>query len=148
VEGNVGAGKSTLIASMKSENFACLVEPLDVWTSVGGMNMLDLQYSSPERWSFTLQSLIVASRWAQLRDVCGDRVIVDRVIVDRVIVDRVIVERSVATDRLFADEAFESGWMTSGEKSAYDMIANACESPSIRGYIWLSTDANDCMRRI
>ena len=62
VEGNIGAGKSTFLDHFaKVESVQVLPEPVAKWQDMGGQNLLELQYSDPERWSHLVQSYIQVS---------------------------------------------------------------------------------------
>lgn len=59
VEGNIGAGKSTLckyIASKYPNDITVLCEPIDKWQNCSGHNILDLFYKEPCKYSFLFQS--------------------------------------------------------------------------------------------
>jgi len=59
VEGNIGAGKSTFLEHFASVGgVQVLPEPVSKWQNVAGQNLLELQYSDPERWSHLVQSYI------------------------------------------------------------------------------------------
>ncbi len=57
VEGNIGAGKSTLVSYFKSvELFDVFLEPIDQWQNVQGKhNLLQLMYDNPISYGFTFQ---------------------------------------------------------------------------------------------
>ncbi len=57
VEGNIGAGKSTLVDYFKSvEFFDVFVEPIDQWQNVQGKyNLLQLMYDNPSSFGFAFQ---------------------------------------------------------------------------------------------
>lgn len=56
IEGNGGAGKSTLSHLIERELNALIInEPVDKWQQVGSAgNLLDLYYNHRERWGFTM----------------------------------------------------------------------------------------------
>ena len=62
LEGNIGAGKSTVLAALKEhllaneqfERYTILTEPVDEWRNVGGADLLKDYYQNPKRWSFLL----------------------------------------------------------------------------------------------
>jgi len=59
VEGNIGAGKSTFLEHFsKVTAVEVFPEPVAKWQNMGGQNLLELQYSDPERWSHLVQSYI------------------------------------------------------------------------------------------
>jgi thymidine kinase len=68
VEGNIASGKTTIIKYLDkcfgnkrlSSNKIVRVypEPVEKWCNLNGENLLDLLYSDPARWAFTLQSYV------------------------------------------------------------------------------------------
>ena len=61
IEGNIGAGKSTLahsfVAVLKEQGHRVvhLTEPVEEWRNYQGQNLLDIFYEDQRRWSFTFQ---------------------------------------------------------------------------------------------
>jgi len=66
LEGNIGAGKSTLIRLLKARGLQAVEEPVARWQSVndgeGGPNLLDKFYRDPTRWAFTFQTYAFLTR--------------------------------------------------------------------------------------
>ncbi|CAD8092437.1 unnamed protein product [Paramecium sonneborni] len=67
LEGNIGAGKSTLFEILKQEypQAIFLMEPLERWQNINGnseLNILEKYYSNVERWGFTFQIYAYQSR--------------------------------------------------------------------------------------
>jgi len=63
IEGNIGAGKSTLINYFKQfEEVQVHAEPLDKWQNVNGENLLAKLYEDPKRWTFQFQSYVQLTR--------------------------------------------------------------------------------------
>ena len=61
IEGNIASGKSTLIEYLKSklgDKIEFYLEPIDKWKDCKGVNLLELMYNDPKRYSFHLQSFI------------------------------------------------------------------------------------------
>lgn len=57
IEGNIGAGKSTLIDFLKKQSFIKThPEPVAKWQNVNGFNLLNLLYEDPKKYSFLFQS--------------------------------------------------------------------------------------------
>ena len=54
VEGNIGAGKSTVLSHIEEQGFKVFYENIDSWRP-----HLELFYAKPERWSFALQLAIL-----------------------------------------------------------------------------------------
>ena len=67
VEGNIGAGKSTFLEHFsKVTAVEVFPEPVAKWQNMGGQNLLELQYSDPERWSHLVQSYIQVKKTSLL----------------------------------------------------------------------------------
>ena len=59
IEGNVGAGKSTLMGYFhKYPDMALYTEPLPIWQNLSGTNFLELAYQDPSRWGMSFESLV------------------------------------------------------------------------------------------
>lgn len=59
IEGNLGAGKSSLLSLF---NFATIKEPVDEWQTMSGGDILKNFYENPKRWAFTFQLHALHSR--------------------------------------------------------------------------------------
>lgn len=62
IEGNIGAGKSTLATELCEElkrvtnkNVHLIKEPVEEWQNVGGENILKIFYEDMSRWGFTFE---------------------------------------------------------------------------------------------
>lgn len=71
IEGNIGAGKSTLINHLKTNHLNCnyIEEPLAIWSTIkndDGRNLLETYYSDRNRWSFTFQMCALLSRFKSI----------------------------------------------------------------------------------
>jgi deoxyadenosine/deoxycytidine kinase len=114
LDGNIGAGKSTLMLEARKAfpDIEIVVEPVGEWLSTrdeNGKNILELFYEDKKRWAYTFQNLTILSRLKQIRDTLATTT-------KRV----VIVERSVLTDRyVFAEMLRNDGLMDSLEYSLY-----------------------------
>ncbi|XP_042234925.1 deoxynucleoside kinase-like isoform X2 [Homarus americanus] len=63
IEGNIGSGKSTFLQYFSATpGVATHQEPIDLWTNLGGHNLLGKLYEDPERWSFLFQSYVQLTR--------------------------------------------------------------------------------------
>lgn len=59
VEGSIGCGKSTFLS--RCARYTCIeaiAEPVDKWTNVAGVNLLEKFYADPATWSIAFQSLV------------------------------------------------------------------------------------------
>jgi len=74
IEGNIGCGKSRLINYFqkkysdndiffngKNVKFLFISEPVDEWRNFDGLNLLNLMYQNPTKWSFSFYSLVFVS---------------------------------------------------------------------------------------
>jgi deoxycitidine kinase/deoxyguanosine kinase len=94
IEGNIGAGKSTLIETLKTKFTKTVVfvdEPVDEWSTVrdsSGVTILEKYYSDQKRYAFAFQMMAFITRVKRLREAIAKYP------------NAVIVtERSVFTDR-------------------------------------------------
>lgn len=81
VEGNVGSGKSTLLKHMQSRygNVEILLEPLEKWTNLNNINLLQLLYTNIEKWSYTFQNYALLTQLEHhLKDTNKDIKIMER----------------------------------------------------------------------
>ena len=63
IEGNIGAGKSTVLNILKQnlDIFKIIEEPVTKWTNIDGVNLLKNFYQEPKKWAFPLQVWISAT---------------------------------------------------------------------------------------
>lgn len=126
VEGGIGAGKSTLIATMEQrlraagiDNLVVVPEPLERWTDVDGTNLLELFYEDPQRWAYTFQVHAMSTRVTAVRQAI-DAFLERRASTDEVDELVVMCERSVFTDRfVFVETLVADGTMSEAERNAY-----------------------------
>lgn len=142
LEGNIGAGKSTLGRVIASSNaFDFIEEPTTVWREGFASNMLDLFYSDTRRWAFTFQICAFVTRAKTWREVLA--------MTDH---SRVVLERSVFCDRyVFAENCYRLGLMTPTEYQLYCglwdfLVTNYCVQPDL--ILYLRTPAEVCLQRI
>ncbi|CAH0564023.1 unnamed protein product [Brassicogethes aeneus] len=63
IEGNIGAGKSTLIKYFEGfEGIETNAEPIDWWRNLDGYNLLDLLYKDINEWCRVFQSYVFLTR--------------------------------------------------------------------------------------
>ena len=129
VEGNIGAGKSTLIKFI-GENFECNTsqEPVDSWLSLrdGDKSILDKFYEDQKRWSFAFQMNCFISRSNQVKALPKQ--------------GRNFIERSIYSDKIFASNCFANGMMDPIEMQIYSNWSNWLEyelCPKVDAIIYL-----------
>lgn len=142
LEGNIGAGKSTVGQALKASGlFDFIEEPVDEWKAGFGSNMLDVFYRDMKRWAFTFQIVTFVTRkktWSEILP-----------LTDR---DRVILERSIFTDRyVFAPLLHRRGAIDDNEWQVYCRlweftVAHSDVTPDC--ILYLRTPAQECLQRI
>jgi deoxyadenosine/deoxycytidine kinase len=142
LEGNIGAGKSTVGRVLRASGlFAFIEEPVDMWQTGFASNLLAAFYQDMERWSFTFQILAFITRAKTWQEILA-----------RTNHSRVVLERSIFTDRhVFATNMHNIGAMTETEWQVYcglwDFLAsNYCVEPD--AILYLRTPAEVCQQRI
>ena len=144
LDGNIGAGKSTLMARLQTEmpDIEFVLEPVAEWTTLKnaeGKSLLELFYEDKHRWAYTFQNCAILTRLRSLKKALAATT-------KKVI----ITERSVLTDRfVFAEMMKESGAMDPIEWQLYlnwyDTFAT--EIP-IHGILYLTTSVAVSAERI
>lgn len=70
VEGNTGAGKSTLARILSHTFDAYLIqEPFSTWTNVDGIDLFEIFQSDPQRWAYTFQSYAALTYLKELKKI-------------------------------------------------------------------------------
>lgn len=145
IEGNIGAGKSTMLKLLGSLLQATIIpEPTEQWQSVNGKeNLLELFYKDTKRWAYTFQSYAFLTRIHAILE-HQDRALSDNEVH--------ILERSVYCDRYcFAKNSFEGGNMTALEWHIYKewfcwLVENYAPTPS--GFVYLRTTPEVAYKRL
>ena len=142
LEGNIGAGKSTVGRELKaSGTFDFIEEPVDTWQSGFASNLLEAFYRDMNRWAFTFQTLAFLTRARTWRDSLA--------LTQH---SKVILERSLLTDRyVFATNAHHLGAMTDVEWQVYcalwDLVVTSYNvNPDC--ILYYRTPADVCLDRI
>ncbi|XP_070773466.1 deoxycytidine kinase 2-like isoform X2 [Enoplosus armatus] len=164
IEGNIAAGKSTLVRLLKgaADDWEVIPEPIGKWCNVqndspdiyqlsssqkSGGNLLQMLYDKPSRWSYTFQSYASLSRVrSQLQS--------PSVKLQQAENPVQFYERSVYSDRyVFASNLFESGNLTETEWSIYQdwhtWLLNQFEPDiALDAIIYLRAQPQCCMQRL
>ena len=109
IEGNIGAGKSTLVDILKNKyadrtDVMFLQEPVDVWTKISqdGKNVLELFYSDQKKYSFAFQVLAYTTRLHMIEKAVEEAT--------RTGIRVIVMERSLEADRnIFAKMLHDDG---------------------------------------
>ncbi|KAK4873585.1 hypothetical protein RN001_012945 [Aquatica leii] len=110
IEGNIGAGKSTLIKYFS--NFAGIEtypEPIEWWRNLDGHNLLDLLYSDSNKWYSTFQMYVQLTRLKVQTSIPKSSTTVQ------------MFERSVQNNRYcFVEQAYQTGVLHNADYTIID----------------------------
>jgi deoxyadenosine/deoxycytidine kinase len=133
VEGNIGSGKTTLLRALETKGHKVFYENIDLW-----MPALELFYTDPSRWSFTLQVAI-------LKDMHRQREEALKLGEDGTSV--VFFERSPQSSMVFTIMSYARDYLNDVEMGVYKILFDALSwVPDVT--VLLETPVGVCMRRI
>ena len=91
IEGNIGAGKTTLMNQLEKllPDAVYLYEPVNQWKNKGGDDLLKAFYECPKRWCYTFELESMVSKVRRLSDALKS---------DKEVI---IMERSIYSDLAF-----------------------------------------------
>jgi len=152
LEGNIGAGKSTILAALESiiqkddmspVKWVFLKEPVDLWDQVcdkEGRTMLSKFYSDPAKYSFAFQIMAFSTRLKMLRDIVRENPDLTGI----------ICERSLEADRnIFASMLHADGLMEDVEYQIYQQYIQGYDAIfDLDGIIYIDSDARTCFERV
>ena len=98
IDGNIGAGKSSVLTELKRRGYHVYQENLSSW----GWCLTEY-YKNPHRWSFTLQMAVLQSMAEQYTSIVNGNVPI------------VFIERSPEAGLLFTRNSFRNGTLTINE---------------------------------
>jgi deoxyadenosine/deoxycytidine kinase len=156
VEGDIGAGKSTLIEKLKKDHpdWHFVDEPVGTWQSLkteDGKNLLELFYNDKERYSYTFQNCALLSRALNIKkeiDSWKQRCLLNP---EEALSNVFVTERCLETDYyVFAKMLYDDGCMNLVEWDLYKMWYNYVKEQSypLTGIIYVSTPPEICQERI
>jgi deoxyadenosine/deoxycytidine kinase len=156
VEGDIGAGKTTLIDKLKQQNpeWHFIKEPVETWQSLkteDGRNLLELFYTDKERYSYTFQNCALLSRALNIKrtiDEWKKRCMMNP---EEGQFNVFVTERCLETDYyVFAQMLRDDGLMNLVEWDLYKMWYNYIKEQSypLSGIVYVSTPPAICHERI
>lgn len=150
-EGNIGSGKSSLIAAFKNYytdkqnckglNICFLQEPIDIWNTIkdkNGKTMIECYYADQQQYAFAFQMMAYISRLITLKTELLKNY------------DIIFTERCLFTDRnVFAKMLYDDGKINNIEYQIYNKWFHEFikDCPAIE-YIYLKTDPKTAFYRI
>jgi deoxyadenosine/deoxycytidine kinase len=147
IEGNIGAGKSTIINQLIKENLdpqiIILQEPVDMWESVKheGETMLQKFYNNQDKYAFAFQIMAFTTRLKLIKDTINQNP-------DAKII---LCERSLEADReIFAKMLNKDGVIEPILYQIYEMYFQDSVDTmyQLSGMIYLNTPPDVCSKRI
>jgi deoxyguanosine kinase len=147
IEGNIGAGKSTVIdylKTLKLPNVVFIDEPVSEWMSVtdmNGMNALDCFYANKKDNAFGFQILAYTTRLKMLMDAHKNNDMNTIIVMDR----------SLDTDKnIFARMMYDDGLFSSMQWASYNYIFDkfSTDVPMVETILYINTSPAECFERI
>jgi deoxyguanosine kinase len=156
IDGNIGAGKSTILNKLRkaySSNLSVifLEEPVDIWMNVksdDGVSLLNHFYADQKKYAFMFQVLAYSSRLSRLRK-CIRQIEKRRAITGNNHPICIITERCMLSDKfIFAQMMKDTDKMTSIEFAVYNqMFDNFSEEIPPISVIHINTSPETCLER-
>ena len=132
IDGNIGAGKSSILKELKNLGYVVFPEDIDSWQPI-----LNNFYSNPKRWAFTLQITILNNLRDQYRQI-NEMLLKNSII---------FIERAPSSSKIFAEICKNAGHMTDKEFNIYcGCFEKLIWESDVKLYI--ETDVPTCMQRI
>lgn len=156
IEGDIGAGKSTLINQLRRDHpdWHFIDEPVGTWLDLkndDGSNLLELFYNDKERYSYTFQNCALLSRALNIQKAIKawqeECQLNPEVAQNNVF----ITERCLETDfHVFAQMLHDDGYMNGLEWNLYKMWYDYVKSLSspLSGILYVCTPPSICAERI
>lgn len=148
IEGNIGAGKSTILEHLKetyekNSLVAFVDEPVEIWGTIRdntGEDILTKFYKNPTQYAFSFQVMAFATRVHKLREA----------LTEKPNAKILICERSLEADsNIFAQMLYDDGHMESIEhtiyKRYYDIYKNDFKHS---GIVFVNATPEKCFERI
>jgi len=149
IEGNIGAGKSTIIDNLGkrlagNKEIILVKEPVDIWESIRetntGENILQKFYRDSSKYAFSFQVMAYVTRLSLIRDT----------IRENPQCKVIICERSLEADRnIFAKMLFDDGQIEDIHYQIYQRFYDEyAKEYQLDGIVYIDADAEVCHRRI
>jgi deoxyadenosine/deoxycytidine kinase len=148
VEGNIGAGKTTIIENLQklfAENpdVIFIREPVDVWQTIvdkNGETILAKFYADPAKYAFTFQVMAYSTRLSMLR----------KIIRENPNCKTIICERSLDADKnIFAKMLYDDGLIDEVSHQIYKRFyGEFIDEFPLEGVVYIDADAEVCRQRI
>lgn len=148
IEGNIGAGKTTIINRLDNylsndKSVVLLREPVDIWEKIkdeNGVTMLQKFYANPEKYGFAFQVMAFTTRLDMLK----------KCIANNPNCKVILCERSLDADyHVFAKMLYDAGTIDSVSYQVYlGMYGHFSKGYEADAIVYLDADASVCRERI
>lgn len=148
IEGNIGAGKSTILEALRRSNetnlnIVFMQEPVSVWETVvdeSGKTILMKYYENPEKYAFPFQIMAYTTRLSALK----------KCIETNPDCDVIVCERSLEADKnIFAKMLYDDEMIEPVNYQIYNMLYNdTAKNYAVDAVIYLRADPAICLNRI
>jgi deoxyadenosine/deoxycytidine kinase len=156
IEGDIGAGKSTLIDKLRTAHpdWHFIDEPVSTWVQLQtaeGKNLLELFYDDKTRYSYTFQNCALLSRALNIKTTIDDWQKRCRLNPEEETKNVFITERCIETDyNVFAKMLHDDGHLNLMEWDLYKMWYSFVKDQSyaLSGIVYVNTPPEICQSRI
>jgi deoxyadenosine/deoxycytidine kinase len=156
IEGDIGAGKTTLIDKLKQQNpeWHFIDEPVGTWQGLkteDGTNLLELFYKDKERYSYTFQNCALLSRALNIKKTIDQWKVLCDINPEESLNNVFVTERCLETDFfVFAQMLRDDGLMNLVEWDLYKMWYSYIKEQSypLCGIVYVATPPSVCQERI
>jgi deoxyadenosine/deoxycytidine kinase len=147
IEGNIGAGKTTIIEQMQkrivNNKIIFLREPVDLWESIKdsqGEGILVKFYKDPAKYAFPFQVMAYATRLSMVRNI----------VKNNPECEIIICERSLDADKnIFAKMLYNDGLIDEVCFQIYNRFyTEYSDDFNLKGIIYIDADPDVCCERI
>ena len=141
IEGNIGAGKTTIIHHLQRlyKDVLLVEEPVKEWQNLEGENILKKKNEDMLRWGYSFEAYVLITKMNELTKVAySDTKII-------------LIERCMLTDKAFFDVNVENNLCNPMEQAMFNNLYEFLSKnvyPKLCGIIYLDTPVEECIRRI
>ena len=141
IEGNIGAGKTTIINHLKTlfNDILLVEEPVSEWQNINGENILEKKNLNMERWGYSFEAYVLISKMNCLIKAAESEKKI------------ILIERCMLSDKAFFDVNVKNGLSTSMETEMFNNLYNFLNDnvyPKLSGIIYIDTPVDECINRI
>ncbi len=156
IEGNIGAGKSTILNQLKTNfpNYCFVDEPVAIWNSIideNGKSLLETYYHDRFRWSYTFQTCALLNRYHSIQRAVKESPQIAYPSTDSDNQCIYISERCMDSDfKCFTRMQHADGAINKMEMEIYELYYNHLRPSSMElgGIIYLKVPPETCQQRI